>query len=345
MFRKQISNFISLDLGTVNTLVYIKGHGVIYNEPTIVAYNQKTKKIIAFGKDAFRLVGKTHSDISLITPLVSGVVSDIYFAKEYIKHVFSRLSNMKVWKNATVLLACPSSVTLLEKKILIDIAVSFGAVHVFVEEEVKMSALGVGLDIEDPVGNLVVDIGGGTTDIAVISAGNVVASRSSRIAGNFLNKEVIKKVRMQHNLVIGLRTAEEVKIAVGSLIHPTTENEKSVFITAFGRDVISGLPREVKIYTADLVDIFERNFRSIAADIVVILEDISSELSGDVLHYGAYLAGGGALTKGLDKWMENELGIVFKVGENPLMSVINGTKLYERKIIERVFELERHGKK
>ncbi|ASP28279.1 cell shape determining protein MreB [Spiroplasma corruscae] len=320
--RKPI--FVSMDLGTANTLVYINGQGIVYNEPSIVAYKINENRIIAVGKEAYKMIGKGNKNIRVIKPMVNGVITDIRATEAQLKYIFEKLRVTKTLKNSIMLLACPSVITELEKSALKKIAYNFGAKDVFIEEEVKMAALGGGVNIYAPVGNLIIDTGGGTTDVAVLASGDIVLSKSIKVAGNYLNEECQKFIRSQYGLEIGSKTAEAIKINIGSLsIFPDERRMK-----VYGRDVVSGLPREVEITPEEVREVLKVPVSRIVDLTVQVLEDTPPELAGDIFRNGITICGGGALIKGIDKYFADTLQLPTKIGEQPLLSVINGTKKF-----------------
>ncbi|AGR40954.1 rod shape-determining protein [Spiroplasma taiwanense] len=324
--------YISMDLGTASTLVYISGQGIVYNEPSIVAYKVKENRIIAVGEEAYKMIGKGNKTLKIVRPMVDGVITDIKATQAQLKYIFARLRLEKTLKGCVMLLACPSVITELEKSALKKIAESLGATNVFIEEEVKMAALGGGVNINTPSGQLIVDMGGGTTDAAVISSGDIVLSKSIKIAGNYLNEEILKFTRAQYGLEIGIKTAETIKIKVGSLAKFPDEKTMKVY----GRDIVSGLPREIEITPQELREVLKIPLSRIIDLVVQVLEETPPELAGDIFRNGITLCGGTALIKGIDKYFGDTLQLPTKVGEQPLLAVINGTKKFESEIFEQL---------
>ncbi|QHX36247.1 rod shape-determining protein MreB [Spiroplasma sp. TIUS-1] len=322
--------FVSMDLGTANTLVYVSGQGVVYNEPSIVAYKIKENKIIAVGTEAYKMIGKGNKSIRVVRPMVDGVITDIRATEAQLKYIFKKLRLEKSLKHSIVLLACPSVITELEKAALQKIAGNLGADRVFVEEEVKMAALGGGVNIYAPTGNLIVDMGGGTTDIAVMASGDIVLSKSIKVAGNYLNDECQKFIRSQYGLEIGAKSAESIKVTIGSLAKFADERKMKVY----GRDVVSGLPREIEITPEEIRDLLKVPVSRIIDLTVQVLEETPPELAGDIYRNGITLCGGGALIKGMDKYFADTLQLPTRIGEQPLLAVINGTKKFENEIFE-----------
>ncbi|AGM25580.1 rod shape-determining protein [Spiroplasma chrysopicola] len=333
-FGKEYS-FLALDLGTANTIAYVSGQGIVYNEPSLMAYDTLTNSLIALGTEAYKMIGKTHDHIRMVTPLVDGVISDMEAAQDLLKHIFGRLKLSNIWKNAIVVLACPSGVTELERSALKAIAKDMGASYVLVEEEVKLAALGAGINIGLAQGNLVIDIGGGTTDIAILSAGDIVISRSIKVAGNHFDAEIQKYIRAEYNVLIGIKTAEQIKKDIGSLIKLV--NEKPVRV--FGRDIITGLPREVLVKPEEIKNVLLAPFSRITDLLVEVLEQTPPELAGDVIRNGITICGGGALIRGIVKYFESIFQLKVRTATDPLMCVIEGAKTYEKKLgalVERI---------
>ncbi|AGM24962.1 rod shape-determining protein [Spiroplasma chrysopicola] len=330
VFSTKKPNFISMDLGTSYTLVYVAGTGVVYNEPSIVAYRIKDNHIIAVGNEAYKMIGKGNKAIRIVRPMEDGVITDIRATEAQLRYIFNRLRIAKQLKGSIMLLACPSTVTELEKNALKRIATNLGADKVFVEEEVKMAALGGGVDIYKPVGNLVIDSGGGTTDVAVLSSGDLVLSKSVKVAGNLFNEEILKYIRSQYGLEIGIKTAEIIKIEIGSLAKYSDERK----IKIYGRDIVSGLPREIEVGPEEIREVLKVPVSRIIDLVVQVLEETPPELAGDIFRNGMTICGGGALIRGIDKYFEDTLQLPAKIGEQPLLAVINGTIKFESDIFE-----------
>lgn len=330
--KKNERNFVSIDLGTTFTLVYANSQGIVYNEPSIVAYKTKDNKIVAVGHDAYKMIGKGNKSIKIVRPMSDGVITDIKTTTRQLKYIFDRLRMHSVLKGCIMLLACPSVVTKIERDALIKIAKNFGASHVFIEEEVKMAAIGGGVNIFATTGKLVVDSGGGTTDVAVLASGDIVLSKSIKVAGNALNDEIKKYLRGQYGLEVGSKTAESIKINIGSVAKYSDERIMKVY----GRDVISGLPRETQITPEEVREVLKIPAAKIIDLIVQVLEETPPELAGDIFRNGIVLCGGGALIRGMDKYLADTLQLPTKVGEQPLLAVINGTKKFESYIFEKM---------
>ncbi|AOG60209.1 cell shape determining protein MreB [Spiroplasma helicoides] len=326
--------FVSLDLGTAYTLIYVSKQGIVYNEPSIVAYKIKENKIVAVGEDAYKMIGKANKNLRIVRPMVDGVITDVKATQAQLNHIFAKLRIQQLLKGSVMLLACPSLITDLEKKALEKIAYSLGASKVYIEEEVKMAALGGGVNINSPSGQLIIDMGGGTTDVAVIASGDIVISKSIKIAGNVLNEEILKFVRSQRGMEIGIKTAETVKVKMGSLAKYPDERSMKIY----GRDVVSGLPREVEISPQEIREVLKISIAKIIDLTVRVLEETPPELAGDIFRNGITLCGGTALIKGIDKYFGDTMQLPTKIGDQPLLAVINGTKKFEQNIYDQLRE-------
>lgn len=320
-FYKLISNDIGIDLGTSNTLVYLKGHGIVINEPSVVAVNIKTNQILAVGTKAKEMLGRTPGHIRAIRPLVDGVISDFEVTEEMLSYLINKADKMsKKLARPRVLIGVPTGTTNVETRAVYDAARSAGAREVFLVEEPMAAAIGVRLPIKDPVGSMIIDIGGGTTDIAVISLGGVVKSKNLKIAGDKLNNDIITYMRDEFKILIGERTAEMVKITVGSVV-PLEYAETEVH----GRDILTGLPRAVVVTNADIREAFSLSIKELVEGVKDMLETTPPEILSDIMHRGITLSGGGALISGLDQLLQRVLKIPVYVVEDPLSSVARGT--------------------
>lgn len=318
-FRK---NDIGIDLGTANTLVYVHGRGVVVNEPSVIAINQKTGAIVAVGSEAKRMVGRTPSHIVATRPLVGGVISDFEITEEMLRYFIKRALGNRAGFMARprVVVGIPSGVTEVERRAVKDATLSAGAAEVFLVEEPMAAAIGVRLDIQDPMGNMIVDIGGGTSDIAVVSLGGIVASKNLRIAGDRLNNDIIQFARDEFKLLLGDRTAEDLKIAIGSAI----PLDKALEATMRGRDLVTGLPREVLVTDADVREAMRGSVAVLIKAIRETIEITPPELVADIIHSGIVLVGGGSLLRGLDALIERETRIPVHIAEDPLTAVVRG---------------------
>lgn len=316
------SHDIGIDLGTANTLVYVRGKGIIINEPSVVAINQKTKQILAIGEEARRMVGRTPAHIVAIRPLVDGVVSDFEVTQEMLRHFISKVHSGKfsLFPRPRVVIGIPYGVTEVERRAVEEAAINAGARQVYLIEEPLAAAIGARLPVQEPGGSLIVDIGGGTTEVAVISMGGIVASRSIRVAGDELTQDIINYARDEYNLLLGERTAEEIKIAIGSA-HPLPERLE---YPMKGRDLVNGLPKEIVISSDEIRKAFGKSIDTIVEAVKTTLEETPPELITDIMDRGIILAGGGALLRGLDRLIAHQTQTTVQVADDPLTSVVRG---------------------
>ncbi|AUB32179.1 rod shape-determining protein [Spiroplasma floricola] len=331
--------FIALDLGTSNILAFVGKQGIVYEEPSIMAYDNVSNTLVALGTDAYNMIGKTHENIRMVVPIKDGVIKDLDAAKDMLKHVFSKLKMLNDWKNSIILLACPSEVTELEREALKQVAYDMGADIVVVEEEVKMAALGAGINIDVPKGNIVIDIGGGTTDIAIISAGDVIISRSIKMAGNAFDEEIKKYIKSEYNVTIGDRSAEDVKKELGSLTKYKGERTMSVF----GRDIISGLPKEAVLSSEEIRNVLVNAFSRITDLLIELMENTPPELAGDIISNGFTICGGGSLIRGIKEYFNGIFSVPCHISPNPLTGVIEGAKVFQKTLNDRI-ENDYYGK-
>ena len=319
----KFSKDIGIDLGTANTLVYVKGRGIIINEPSVVAINQKTKQILAIGDEAKRMVGRTPAHIVAHRPLVDGVISDFEITEQMLRYFIDKVNQATLGflSRPKVVVGIPSGVTEVEKRAVQDATLNAGARIAFLIEEPMAAAIGARLPVQDATGSFIVDIGGGTAEIAVISLGGIVVSRSIRVAGDEMNENIIQFARDEFNLLLGERTAEEVKIKIGSAI-PMKEKMKTQIR---GRDLVTGLPKEVTVTDDQIRQAISRSVRLIVNNIKSVVEETPPELVADIMERGITLAGGGALLRGLDKLIANETSMPAIVADDPLTCVVRGT--------------------
>ncbi|HBI17285.1 MAG TPA: rod shape-determining protein [Candidatus Moranbacteria bacterium] len=319
----KFSKDIGIDLGTANTLVYVGGKGIVINEPSVVAINKKTGQILAIGKKAKQMVGKTPSHIVATRPLVDGVISDFEVTEQMLRYFIDKVhqDSFSILPRPRVLIGIPSEVTEVEKRAVIDAAISAGAREAYIIDEPMAAAIGAHLPVTTAAGNMIVDIGGGTAEIAVISLGGVVSSRSLRIAGDEMNEDIVRYCRDEFNLLIGERTAEDIKISIGSA-YPL---EKKLTMDIRGRDLVSGLPKKIKVNDEQIREALSRSIRIIVNNIKIIIEDTPPELIADIMQRGIILAGGGSLIRGLDNLIANQTGISVRTMEDPLTAVVRGT--------------------
>ncbi|MBI4363295.1 MAG: rod shape-determining protein [Candidatus Doudnabacteria bacterium] len=318
----KFSKDIGIDLGTANTLVYVAGKGIVINEPSVVAINQKTKQILAIGDEAKRMVGRTPGHIVAHRPLTDGVISDFEVTEQMLRYFIEKV-NQAVFgflSRPRVVIGIPSGVTEVEKRAVQDATLNAGARTAFLIEEPMAAAIGARLPIQDPTGSLIVDIGGGTSEIAVISLGGIVISKSIRIAGDEMNENIIQFARDEFNLLLGERTAEEVKIKIGSA-SPIKEKMKAQIR---GRDLVTGLPKEVTVTDDQIRSALQRSVRVIVNNIKAAVEETPPELVADIMEKGITLAGGGALLRGLDQLVAQETQMPVMVADDPLTAVVRG---------------------
>lgn len=316
---------MAIDLGTANSLVYVKDRGIIINEPSVVAVNNKTGQILAIGEEAKKMVGRTPSYITATRPLVNGVISDFEVTEQMLKYFIEKaVADSRKWFGLgympRVIIGIPCGVTEVERKAVIDAAKNAGARTVFLIEEPLASAIGAKLPIQEPGGNFIVDIGGGTTEVAVISLGGIVAFRSLKIAGDKLNDDIVQFAQKEYKLMIGERTAEQIKIAIGSAMPLKEKSEMPMR----GRNLVTGLPEEVVVFNDDIQRALERSVRQIVTAIKITIEETPPELLSDVMTNGIYLAGGGSMLKGLDVLIAKETKMPCKIIDDPLTSVVRG---------------------
>ena len=311
---------IAIDLGTANTLIYMKGKGIVLNEPSIVAFDRNTKKIVAIGNEAREMLGRTHRDIRTIRPMRDGVIADFEIAEGMLREFIKKIHSS--WMPSRRIVVCvPSGVTEVEKRAVRDSAEHAGAKEVHLIAEPMAAAIGIGLDVEAPVGNMIVDIGGGTTEIAVIALSGIVNEESIRIAGDELNNAIIQFFKKNHNILIGERTAEAIKCEVGSVM-PMKEE---VTIQVKGRDLVNGIPKTTEASSVEIREALNENISSIIDGVKMTLERTPPELASDILDRGIMLTGGGALIKGLDERLRLETNLPVHVAEDPLTAVVRGT--------------------
>lgn len=316
-----ISRDIGIDLGTTNILIFQKGKGIILNEPTVVAVDEKTKKIIAVGEEARNMLGRTHSKIEAIRPLKDGVINDFELTEEMLKYFIKKLKLKGMFRKPNILICCPSNVTLVEQKAIKDVAIQAGGKNIIIEEEPKVAAIGAGMDIFQPAGNMVIDIGGGTTDIAVLSMGEIVVSESLKVAGNRFDMDIIDYLKRKYKLLIGERTAEKIKIEIGSVFLQEKNNKMEVR----GRDMVSGLPLMIEISSEEVLEAIIDSVRLIVQSTKNVLEKTPPELSADIIDRGIMLTGGGALLTGIDEVLTEALLVPVFISENPMNCVALGT--------------------
>ncbi len=348
-FKKKVysrlSNDIGIDLGTANTLVYLRGHGIVVNEPSVVAVNQKTGRVVAVGTEAKNMLGRTPQHIIAIRPLVDGVISDFEITEEMIVYLIKKAElYSKKMLGPRVVVGVPSGVTSVEVRAVRDATKNAGAREVYIVEEPMAGAIGIRMPIFEPIGSMIIDIGGGTTDIAIISMGGIVRSKNVKIAGDKLNNDIMSYIRNEFKILVGEKTAEYIKIAVGAVVPG-----ESIETTIRGRDLITGLPREVVITDSDIREAIASSVENLVEASKEVLETTPPEILADVMHRGVHLVGGGALIKGLDTLLTTALKIPVYIAEDPLTAIARGTGIilediekYQDILIQNEDELRPH---
>ncbi|WP_368634320.1 rod shape-determining protein [Kurthia gibsonii] len=317
MFSKDVG----IDLGTANVLIYLKGKGVILNEPSVVAIDRNTKKVLAVGEEARQMIGRTPENIVAIRPLKDGVIHDFDITEAMLKYFIQKLKLRGFMSKPRVLVCCPSNITPVEQKAIRDAVVRAGGGEVYLEEEPKVAAIGAGMDIFQPSGNMVIDIGGGTTDVAVLSMGEVVTAQSLRVAGDQFDQDIAAYIKKKYKLLVGERTAESLKMSIGSMILA----DKNDTMDIRGRDMVTGLPKVISFTSEELLEAISDSIEMIIKAAKNVLEKTPPELSADIIDRGIMLTGGGALISGLDRRLTEELLVPLYVAENPMDCVVLGT--------------------
>ncbi len=312
---------IGIDLGTANVLIYIKGQGIVLNEPSIVAIDSDTKRILAVGKQAREMLGRTPGKVQAIRPMKDGVIADFEITEMMLNSFIRKVNGKSFFSRPRILICCPSNITQVEKNAIKEAAERTGARKVFLEEEPKVAAIGAGLDISRPSGNMVIDIGGGTTDIAILSLGDIVTSESIKIAGNTFDNDIIKYIKEKYKLLVGDRTAEEIKLEIGS-VYPDSKNDK---MDVKGRDLVTGLPHTITLCSEEVEEALRESVYNIIHAAKNVLEKTPPELAGDIIDKGIVITGGGALIDGFDKLISQELKVPVFIAESPLTCVVEGT--------------------
>ena len=328
------SSDLAIDLGTANTLVFAKGKGIIVNEPSIVAINKNTGDVEAVGREAKEMVGRTPGNIVAIRPMKDGVIADFKVTERMLNYFIQKAHGRKMLVHPRIIIGVPSEITQVEKRAVIDSAYHAKASEVYLVEQAMVAAIGAGLPITEPSGNMVVDIGGGTTDVAVISLSGIVYSRSVRVAGNAMDDAITQYLKRKYNLLVGERTAEMIKINIGSAF----PLEKPLTMEIKGHNVLEGLPRTITIDDSEIREALAESVATIMNGIRVALERTPPELSADISDRGIVLTGGGAMLKGLDRRIRQETGVPVSIAEDPLASVVLGTgkMLTEFKLLRRI---------
>lgn len=317
MFAKDIG----IDLGTANVLIHVKGKGIVLNEPSVVAIDKHTNKVLAVGEEARQMVGRTPANIIAIRPMKDGVIADFDVTEAMLTHFINKLDVKGFLSKPRILICCPTNITSVEQKAIRQAAEKSGGKKIYLEEEPKVAAIGAGMDIFQPSGNMVIDIGGGTTDVAVLSMGDIVTSRSITVAGDTFDNDITQYIKHHYKLLIGERTAENIKFNVGT-VFPGSRKEQ---IDIRGRDMVSGLPRTVTIHSDEIAVALKESIYMIVHAAKNVLEKTPPELSADIIDRGVFLTGGGALLHGIDQLLADELKVPVFISDNPLDCVAIGT--------------------
>lgn len=317
MFSKDIG----IDLGTANVLIYVKGQGIVLNEPSVVAIEQDSKRVLAVGTEAKEMLGRTPGKVIAVKPMKDGVIADFEVTEILLSHFIKKIVGKNLFAKPRILICTPSNITQVEKNAIKEAAEKTGARKVFIEEEPKVAAIGAGLDIAKPNGNMIIDIGGGTTDIAVLSLGDIVTSISIKIAGNTFDNDIIKYIKNKYKLLIGERTAEDIKLTIGTVF----SDKKKEKMEVKGRNMVTGLPKTITLDSTEIEEALNDSVQFILQNVKAVLEQTPPELSADIISKGIVMTGGGALMDGLDTLLEHELQVPIYIASNALTSVAEGT--------------------
>ncbi|WP_163539667.1 rod shape-determining protein [Gracilibacillus sp. YIM 98692] len=324
---------IGIDLGTANVLIHVKGKGIVLDEPSVVAMDRNTGKVLEVGEEARRMVGRTPGNIEATRPLKDGVIADFDVTEAMLRYFINKINVKGFLSKPRMLICCPTNITKVEQKAIKEAAEKSGGKKVYLEEEPKVAAIGAGMDIFQPSGNMVVDIGGGTTDVAVLSMGDIVTAQSVKMAGDKFDAEILQYVKRKYKLLIGERTAEDIKINVGT-VFPGSRKEE---IDIRGRDMVSGLPRTITIGSKEIEESLKESISLIVQSAKTVLEKTPPELSADIIDRGVILTGGGAMLHGLDQLLAEELKVPVLLAEEPMNCVAKGTGI----MLENIDKLER----
>ncbi|MBC1421867.1 rod shape-determining protein MreB [Listeria seeligeri] len=312
---------VGIDLGTANVLIHVKGRGIVVNEPAVVAINNKTGEVLAVGTEARDMVGRTPGDITAIKPMKDGVIADFDIVQEMLRFFIQKLNLKTFFSRPRILICCPTNITSVEQKAIREVAEKSGGKQVFLEEEPKVAAIGAGMEIFEPTGNMIIDIGGGTADVAVLSMGDIVTSQSVKVAGNKWDSDILNYIKRKYNLLIGERTAENIKITIGTASRGAKEETMDIR----GRDLVSGLPKTISITSAEVEEAIHDSLNLMVLAAKQVLEQTPPELSADIIDRGVIMTGGGSLLHGLDDLMSEQLKVPVLITENPLDVVALGT--------------------
>ena len=318
---RYFSNDLAIDLGTANTLVYVRNQGIVVREPSIVVINQLNNRIEAVGAEAKEMLGRTPGNIQSIRPMKDGVIADFEVTERMLEYFIQKAHNRRMYVHPRIVIGVPSEITQVEKRAVKDSAMRAGAAEVYLVEQAMMAAIGAGLPITEPSGNMIVDIGGGTTDVAVISLAGTVYSRSVRIAGNEMDDAIIQYFKRKYNLLIGERTAEQIKMDIGSAFTLKEELRQEIK----GRDLVEGVPKSLEVTDDEIREALAEPVSTIVEAVRMALERTPPELSADIMDKGIVLSGGGSMLRGLDQRLRNETGLPVVLAEDPLSSVVLGT--------------------
>ncbi|ALX49909.1 rod shape-determining protein [Lentibacillus amyloliquefaciens] len=327
------SRDIGIDLGTANVLIHVKGKGIVLNEPSVVAMNRNTGRVLEVGEEARRMVGRTPGNIEAIRPLKDGVIADFDVTEAMLRHFIDKINVKGFFTKPTMLICCPTNITKVEQKAIKEAAEKSGGKKVYLEEEPKVAAVGAGMEIYQPSGNMIVDIGGGTTDVAVLSMGNIVTAETVKMAGDKFDIEILQYIKKEYKLLIGERTAEAIKINVATVREGSRHEEMEIR----GRDMVSGLPRTITIGSEEIGKALREPVSMIVQAAKQVLEKTPPELSADIIDRGVILTGGGALVHGIDELLGDELKVPVLVAEDPMDCVAKGTGI----MLENIDKVER----
>ncbi|WP_461240401.1 rod shape-determining protein MreB [Paucilactobacillus sp. N302-9] len=311
---------IGIDLGTANVLIYVQGKGVVLNEPSVVAIDTKTDKVLAVGSEAYRMVGRTPSNIRAIRPLKDGVISDFDVTQEMLSYFINKLNVKGFMSKPNIMICAPTNITEIERKAIMQAAEQSGGGKVYLEYEPKVAAIGAGLDIFRPSGNMVIDMGGGTSDIAILSLGDIVSSSSLRVAGDKMNTDIVNYIKAKHNLVIGEHSAENIKMTIGTAL----KKDEPETMEVRGRDAVSGMPRSIQIDANEVEEALHETLHAIINEAMNVLETVPPELAADIIDRGIMLTGGTSLLDGIDQLFSEHLKVPVVVSEDPLDNVAKG---------------------
>ncbi|QBP42077.1 rod shape-determining protein [Paenisporosarcina antarctica] len=317
MFAKDIG----IDLGTANILIHVKGKGIVLNEPSVVALDRKTRRVLAVGEDAYKMVGRTPGNIEVVRPLKEGVIADFDVTEMMLKYFINKLNVKGYFSKPRILICCPTNITSVEQKAIREAAEKSGGKKIYLEEEPKVAAIGAGMDIFQPSGNMIIDIGGGTTDIAVLSMGDIVTSESIKVAGDVFNNDILQYIKRHYKLLIGERTSENIKITIGTAFSDGRNEEMEIR----GRDMITGLPRTITIRSPEIEECMRESIALILQAARNVLEQTPPELSADIIDRGVILTGGGALMHGIDSLLAEALKVPVLIADEPMNCVVIGT--------------------